>query len=161
MSLCLNPRACAHLILMLFAFFQVKISNSVFWLCSGTSVVETLESQSEQLKTSYTELQLVLTSERQHSAELVCQLAAERQTAASAHDQCNVLSERLSNMQKTLVDTENHLQAVLYAVLYFTHFIALTLEYYLCNCIFSMTTWVNWHQKGKPFWILIKQEMMG
>jgi len=23
------------------------------------------------------------------------------------------------------------------------------------------TTWVNWHQKGKPFWILLEQEMMG
>jgi len=24
-----------------------------------------------------------------------------------------------------------------------------------------MTTWVSWHQKGKPFWILLEQEMMG
>jgi len=23
------------------------------------------------------------------------------------------------------------------------------------------TTWVSWHQKGKPFWILLKQEIMG
>jgi len=23
------------------------------------------------------------------------------------------------------------------------------------------TTWVSRHQKGKPFWILLKQEMMG
>jgi len=23
------------------------------------------------------------------------------------------------------------------------------------------TTWVSWQQKGKPFWILMKQEMMG
>jgi len=24
-----------------------------------------------------------------------------------------------------------------------------------------MTTWVSQHQKGKPFWILLEQEMMG
>jgi len=24
--------------------------------------------------------------------------------------------------------------------------------------IFSGTTWVSWHQKSKPFWILLKQE---
>jgi len=29
------------------------------------------------------------------------------------------------------------------------------------NGLFSRTTWVNRHQKGKPFWILLKQEMMG
>jgi len=26
--------------------------------------------------------------------------------------------------------------------------------------LFSRTTWVSWHQKGKPFWILLEQEMM-
>jgi len=29
------------------------------------------------------------------------------------------------------------------------------------NGLVSRTTWVSWHQKGKPFWILLKQEMMG
>jgi len=29
------------------------------------------------------------------------------------------------------------------------------------NGIFSRTTWVSQHQKGKPFWSLMKQEMMG
>ena len=28
------------------------------------------------------------------------------------------------------------------------------------NGLFSRTTWVSWHQKGKPFWILLKQEMI-
>jgi len=28
------------------------------------------------------------------------------------------------------------------------------------NCLFSRTTWVSWHQKGKLFWILLEQEMM-
>jgi len=28
------------------------------------------------------------------------------------------------------------------------------------NGLFSRTTWVSRHQKGKPFWILLKQEMM-
>jgi len=29
------------------------------------------------------------------------------------------------------------------------------------NSLFSRTTRVSRHQKGKPFWILLKQEMMG
>jgi len=29
------------------------------------------------------------------------------------------------------------------------------------NGRFSRTTWVSQHQKGKPFWILLEQEMMG
>jgi len=29
------------------------------------------------------------------------------------------------------------------------------------NGLFSRTIWVSRHQKGKPFWILLKQEMMG
>jgi len=29
------------------------------------------------------------------------------------------------------------------------------------NGLFSRTTWVSWHQKGKPLWILLEQEMMG
>jgi len=28
------------------------------------------------------------------------------------------------------------------------------------NGLFSRTTWINWHQKGKPLWILPEQEMM-
>jgi len=29
------------------------------------------------------------------------------------------------------------------------------------NGLFSRTTLVSRHQKGKPFWILLEQEMMG
>jgi len=29
------------------------------------------------------------------------------------------------------------------------------------NGLFSRTTWISWHQKGKLSWILMKQEMMG
>jgi len=29
------------------------------------------------------------------------------------------------------------------------------------NGLFSRTTWVSQHQKGKPFWILLEQELMG
>jgi len=29
------------------------------------------------------------------------------------------------------------------------------------NGTFSRTTWVSLHQKRKPFWILLEQEMMG
>jgi len=32
---------------------------------------------------------------------------------------------------------------------------------YPFNSIFSRTTWESRYQKGKPFWILLKQEMMG
>jgi len=31
---------------------------------------------------------------------------------------------------------------------------------HLFNGLFSGTTWVSRHQKDKPFWILMKQEMM-
>ena len=31
---------------------------------------------------------------------------------------------------------------------------------YTFNGLFSTTTWISWHQKGKPFWILLKQEML-
>jgi len=30
----------------------------------------------------------------------------------------------------------------------------------LFNGLFSRTTWISQHQKGKPFWILLQQEMM-
>jgi len=29
------------------------------------------------------------------------------------------------------------------------------------NGLFSRTTWIRRHQQGKPFWILLEQEMMG
>jgi len=29
------------------------------------------------------------------------------------------------------------------------------------NDVFSRASWVSRHQKGKPFWILLEQEMMG
>jgi len=32
---------------------------------------------------------------------------------------------------------------------------------HMFNRLFSRTTWVSRHQKGKPFWILLEQEMMG
>jgi len=32
--------------------------------------------------------------------------------------------------------------------------------YYIRLMAFSRTTWVSRHQKGKPFWILLEQEMM-
>jgi len=32
---------------------------------------------------------------------------------------------------------------------------------HLFNSLFSRTTWVSRHQKGKLFWILLVQEMMG
>ena len=85
------------------------------------SVVEMLEQQAEQLRTSYDSLKSLLASEREHSAEVSSLLAAEQQTAASAHEQCTVLSERLSEMEKTLADTENRLHAVLYVTSHLCH----------------------------------------
>jgi len=32
---------------------------------------------------------------------------------------------------------------------------------YIHLTVFSRTTWVSQHQKGKPFWTLLEQEMMG
>jgi len=29
------------------------------------------------------------------------------------------------------------------------------------NGLFSRTTWISWHETGKPFWILLEQEMIG
>jgi len=37
----------------------------------------------------------------------------------------------------------------------------LLLHYIHLMAFFSRTTWVSWHQKGKPCWILLKWEMMG
>jgi len=43
-------------------------------------------------------------------------------------------------------------------VLIFMHYY----YYYICLMdIFSSKTWVSRHQKGKPFWILLKREKMG
>jgi len=42
--------------------------------------------------------------------------------------------------------------------------VALNYYYYYCirlTAFFSRTTWVSWHQKDKPFWSLLEQEMMG
>jgi len=33
------------------------------------------------------------------------------------------------------------------------------ISFYMCLC--SRTTWVSWYQKGKPLWVIIKQEIMG
>jgi len=33
--------------------------------------------------------------------------------------------------------------------------------HYIHLTVFSGTTWVSWHQKGKPFLVLMKQEMTG
>jgi len=35
------------------------------------------------------------------------------------------------------------------------------IKLHLFNSFFPRTTWVSWHQKGKPLWILMKQEMIG
>jgi len=37
----------------------------------------------------------------------------------------------------------------------------LLLHLHLFSGLFFRTTWVRWHQKGKPFLILLEQEMMG
>ena len=41
-----------------------------------------------------------------------------------------------------------------YYYYYYYYYIRLT-------AFFSRTTWVSRHQNGKPFWILMEQEMMG
>jgi len=39
-------------------------------------------------------------------------------------------------------------------------FISTTLLLHPFNGLFSRTAWITRHQKGKPFWILLEQEMM-
>jgi len=39
--------------------------------------------------------------------------------------------------------------------------VVVVLLLHLFKGLFSRTTWVSRHQNGKPFWILMKQEMMG
>jgi len=46
------------------------------------------------------------------------------------------------------------------SVVYLTHTHTHT-HTHTFNSLFSRTTWVSRHQKGKPFWILLKQDMMG
>ena len=41
-----------------------------------------------------------------------------------------------------------------------SHMKLLLLLLHLFNGLFSRTTWLGWHQKGKPFWILLEKEMM-
>jgi len=41
------------------------------------------------------------------------------------------------------------------------HWLPLLLLLHPFNGLSSRTTWISWHQKGKPFWILLQQEMMG
>jgi len=43
----------------------------------------------------------------------------------------------------------------------FTHMLVLLLLLHPFNGLFFSTVWVSQHQKGKPFWILLEQEMMG
>ena len=46
------------------------------------------------------------------------------------------------------------------ALAHISSYYALQLLLHLFNDLFSRTTWVSRHQKGKPFWILLEQEMM-
>ena len=82
--------------------------------------------QFQQLKASYAELRTTLTAECEHSADVHSLLVAERQIAASAKQQCSVLSERLAEMERTFSDSENSLDAVLYmyVMLSLGHFVA-------------------------------------
>jgi len=41
------------------------------------------------------------------------------------------------------------------------HYLLLHLLLHPFNSRFSRTTWVSQHQKGKPFWVLLEQEMTG
>jgi len=52
----------------------------------------------------------------------------------------------------------NNLVAVRQTSKLHTHTHTHTLRF---NGLFCRTTWVSQHKNGKPFWISIKQEMMG
>jgi len=51
-----------------------------------------------------------------------------------------------------------------YYYYYYYYYYYCCYYYYYNICLmafFSRTTWVSRHQKGKPFWILLEQQMMG
>jgi len=64
-----------------------------------------------------------------------------------------------THSQQTFALAATELQAVKYK----KHTVILTLRHkrHTFNGLLSRTTWVSRHQKGKPFWILLKQEMTG
>jgi len=41
------------------------------------------------------------------------------------------------------------------------HLLTMATKLYPFNGLFFRTTWLNRHKKGKPFWILLKQDMTG
>jgi len=52
-----------------------------------------------------------------------------------------------------------HYQNILWKFIY--NYLSIHKHTHMFNGLFSRTTCVSWHQKGKPFWTLLKQEMMG
>ena len=54
-----------------------------------------------------------------------------------------------------------HLSGVICTILFSYFLTLLLLLLHSFNGLFSSTTRVSWHHKGKPFWILMKREMMG
>jgi len=93
-------------------------------------------------------------------------ILASSQNASKSPSTCD---KQTVNVHMTLALTENHacthartntrMHARMHAC---THACTHTHTHtHTFNGLFSRTTWVSWHQKGKPFWILLKQEMTG
>jgi len=78
---------------------------------------------------------------RDHGGKSGVQTAPKSHGLATAQFTSHIVSQQPVHDCTTKSNTHN----------YYTYLMA----------FFSRTTWVSWHQKGKPFWIPMKQEMMG
>ena len=75
------------------------------------------------------------------------------QSASSAEAMSRVMSQIIGQMAAGQIVS-------CFANIHVTH-AKLNIYNYYYYILFSRTTWVSQHQKGKQFWILLEQEMMG
>ena len=76
----------------------------------------------------------------------------------------NTSQSRLTNKTAAVVDkdwTTDLLQCYSNNGYFIAHLNYIHTDTHTFNDLSSRTTWVSRHQKGKPFWILLKQETMG
>ena len=81
-------------------------------------------------------------------------------TDMCVHVNCTVRTAQMC-VHITTMNTIQHKTVLTIFPHIFQTFMILHARTHAFNSIFSKTTWVSWQQKGKPFWILLKQEMVG
>jgi len=72
-----------------------------------------------------------------------------------------MLHHNLLNVTTIVVFSQLNWICITWTTRMYHQFYWLNILLHLFNSLFSRTTWVSRHQKGKPFWILMKQEMTG